>query len=409
MAIKQQGGVTIVQEPEEALYAGMPQSAMDHVEIDYVRRVSDIALLLAELAIQPVAETVQAMSEDMKIESDMAELELSAMQNLERPGSPSGFGCPECGGVLWELKDGKLIRFRCRTGHAYSTGSLLAEQSEAQEEALWNALRALEEKAALTQRLADQASDRDRPYSAKRFQEQAQTAQQRAKLVRQLLLKEESKELSTNGHLVKKQANVPEQTKEVNSSAFYIVALCASAGGLHALSKVLSDLKPDFPAVITVVQHLYPHQPTLLSDILSRRTDLPVKLAEQGDVLQPGKVYIAPPNNHLLVTPAGTLCLSQAELVHFVRPSADLLLDSLAASFKDRAIAVVLTGTGNDGAMGAKAIKKMGGTVIAQDQNSSEFFGMPGAAINTGIVNWVVPLDEIASTLVRLVTNKEEL
>jgi hypothetical protein len=129
-----------------------------------------------------------------------------------------------------------------------------------------------------------------------------------------------------------------------------------------------------------------------MADILSRRTALEVKEAEQGDQLRPGTVHIAPPNRHLLVNPDGTLSLTQSELVHFVRPSADLLFESVAASYKHRAIAVVLTGTGSDGTMGVQAIKKMGGTVIAQDEATSEFFGMPNAAIQTGNVDFVLPL-----------------
>jgi two-component system, chemotaxis family, protein-glutamate methylesterase/glutaminase len=96
------------------------------------------------------------------------------------------------------------------------------------------------------------------------------------------------------------------------------------------------------------------------------------------------------------------LSLSQSELVHFVRPSA-FLFESVAASFKDRAVAVVLTGTGSDGSMGVKAIKKMGGTVIVQDEKSSEFFGMPGAAVQTGSVDFVLPLEEIPNALITLV------
>jgi two-component system chemotaxis response regulator CheB len=130
---------------------------------------------------------------------------------------------------------------------------------------------------------------------------------------------------------------------------------------------------------------------------------LKVKQAEEGNRLSPGTAYIAPPNRHLLVNPDGTLSLSQSELVHFVRPSADLLFESVAASFKDRAIAVVLSGTGSDGSMGVKAIKKMGGTVIVQDEKTSEFFGMPGAAMQTGSVDFVLPLEEIPSALVTLV------
>jgi two-component system chemotaxis response regulator CheB len=140
-----------------------------------------------------------------------------------------------------------------------------------------------------------------------------------------------------------------------------------------------------------------------MADILCRRTPLPVKQAEEGDRLLPGTVYIAPPDRHLLVNGDGTLSLSYTELVHFVRPSADLLFESTAASYRDRAIVVVLTGTGSDGNMGVRAIKKMGGTVIAQDQKTSEFFGMPGAAIHTGSVDFILPLDDIAPALLSLV------
>ncbi|HET7394126.1 MAG TPA: chemotaxis protein CheB, partial [Candidatus Binatia bacterium] len=147
---------------------------------------------------------------------------------------------------------------------------------------------------------------------------------------------------------------------------FNIIALAASAGGLHALQEVLTMLPRGFPASLVVVQHLDPHHRSLMAEILGRRTGLQVKQAEEGDRLQPGTTYIAPPNRHLLVNPDGTLSLSQSELVHFVRPSADLLFESVAASFKERAIAVVLSGSGSDGSMGVKAIKKMGGIVIAQ-------------------------------------------
>ena len=186
-------------------------------------------------------------------------------------------------------------------------------------------------------------------------------------------------------------------------AAFDVVALAASAGGLTALSSVLADLPAGFPAGILVVQHLDPRHRSLMADILSRRTRLEVKQAEEGDCLAGGRVYIAPPNRHLLLNGDGSLSLTQSELVHFVRPSADLLFESVAASYRDRAIAVVLSGSGGDGSMGIKAIKKMGGTVLAQDQRTSEFFGMPGAAIDSGNVDFVLPLEEIAPALVALV------
>jgi two-component system chemotaxis response regulator CheB len=192
------------------------------------------------------------------------------------------------------------------------------------------------------------------------------------------------------------------------SASFDVVALAASAGGLTALSQVLEGLPGDFPAAIVIVQHLDPRHRSLMADILSRRTQLIVKQAEDGDCLQAGTVFIAPPDRHLLVNRDGSLSLTQSELVHFVRPSADLLFESVAASHKECAIAVVLTGTGSDGAMGVQAIKKMGGTVIAQDQKSAEFFGMPGAAIQTGSVDFILPLEEIPPALVTLVIKAKD-
>lgn len=194
-----------------------------------------------------------------------------------------------------------------------------------------------------------------------------------------------------------------------SSPSFDIVALAASAGGLAALSRVLSMLPRDFPASVVVVQHLDPRHRSLMADILARRTQITVKEAEHGEQLRLAMAYVAPPNSHLLVNSDGTLSLSQSELVHFLRPSADLLFESVAASYKERAVAVVLSGTGIDGQMGVKAIKKMAGTVIVQDRETSEFFGMPEAAMQTGCVDFVLPIDEIADALIKLVMPGDRL
>jgi len=143
-----------------------------------------------------------------------------------------------------------------------------------------------------------------------------------------------------------------------------------------------------------------------MADLLRRRTSLDVLQASNGDNVSGGCVLIAPPDHHLLVNPDGSVLLTQTELVHFVRPSADLLFESVAASYRDRAIAVVLTGTGTDGATGVEAIKKMGGTVIVQDEETSEFFGMPNAAVRTGCADFVLPIDEIGPALVELVVGR---
>jgi two-component system chemotaxis response regulator CheB len=170
---------------------------------------------------------------------------------------------------------------------------------------------------------------------------------------------------------------------------------------------VLAALPRDFPASVVVVQHVDPRHRSLMAEILARRTTLRVSEAREGDRVAPGHVYVAPSNQHLLVNPDGTLSLTQTELVHFVRPSADLLFESVAATYKARAIAVVLSGSGEDGAMGVTAIKKMGGTVIVQDAKSSEFSGMPNAAERTGVADFVLALDEIAPALQTLCAGQQ--
>jgi len=194
-----------------------------------------------------------------------------------------------------------------------------------------------------------------------------------------------------------------EQPFHFPGAHFDIVALAASAGGLSAISLVLSQLNSDFPAAITVVQHLDPRHDSLMADILRRRTALDVRQAQEGDTLQAGVVFVAPPDYHLLVQPGGALALSQSQLVHFVRPSADVLFASTAASFHQRAIAVVLSGTGLDGSLGVQAIHKNGGRVIAQSRSSAQFDGMPAAAIETGMVDYILPLDAISAALTKLV------
>jgi two-component system, chemotaxis family, protein-glutamate methylesterase/glutaminase len=201
---------------------------------------------------------------------------------------------------------------------------------------------------------------------------------------------------------------MPRDLGRLPGAAFDIVALAASAGGLRALSCVLAGLPASFPAATVVVQHLDRRHRSVIADILGRRTALKVREATEGDVLTAGVVFTAPPNRHLLVNPDATVSLSQSELVHFVRPSADVLFESVAASFRERAIAVVLSGMGVDGAMGLRAVRKLGGTIIVQDEATSEFFGMPGAAIGTGTANFILPLDEIAAALSTLVGSRSD-
>jgi two-component system, chemotaxis family, protein-glutamate methylesterase/glutaminase len=166
---------------------------------------------------------------------------------------------------------------------------------------------------------------------------------------------------------------------------------------------VLSRLPQTIGAIIVIVQHVDPRHRSLMPQVVGRQSRLPVTHAEDGVHLEPGHAYMAPPARHFLVKRDGVITLTDTELVNFVRPSADLLFESVAAVYGPRAIAVVLTGSGHDGALGVTAIKQRGGTVVAQDEATSEFFGMPSAAIKTGVVDFVLPLHEIAPKLVTLV------
>lgn len=182
----------------------------------------------------------------------------------------------------------------------------------------------------------------------------------------------------------------------------HVVAIAASAGGLAALSEVLAALPADFAAPILVVQHLDPNHRSWMAEILSRRTGLRVLQVQGGERLAAGTVFLAPPDRHLLIGADGVLALADTVQVQYSRPSADILFISLAESWGAGAIAVVLTGTGHDGAQGVRAVKDHGGMVIAQDKASAEFFGMPGAAIHTGAADLVLPLLSIAPALLRL-------
>jgi two-component system, chemotaxis family, protein-glutamate methylesterase/glutaminase len=145
------------------------------------------------------------------------------------------------------------------------------------------------------------------------------------------------------------QTIAPVRSSQFPGTAFDVVALAASAGGLAALSTILAALPTDFPAAVAIVQHRAVQEPFQLPEVLSRRTGLRLEPAREGTILRPATVFVAPPDWHLLVNGDGTLSLSRLEKVRFVRPSADRLFESLASSFGERAIAVVLTGFGSDG------------------------------------------------------------
>lgn len=182
-----------------------------------------------------------------------------------------------------------------------------------------------------------------------------------------------------------------------------VIALAGSAGGLEALGGVLEALPRGLGAAVVALLHMAPHRRSALPDILAQRTQLEVERATHGEDLRPGAVFVAQPGAHLLVGANRTLMLDDASPVHHVRPAADRLFASLAEGTAGRVAAVVLSGTGVDGAAGVRAIKAAGGTVIAQDEATSRHFGMPEAAIATGDVDLVLPLGEIPGALIALV------
>jgi two-component system chemotaxis response regulator CheB len=179
-----------------------------------------------------------------------------------------------------------------------------------------------------------------------------------------------------------------------------IVVIAASAGGLRPIMGVLSALPADFPAAIAVVQHRGDERPDLLPALLSRCTSLKVRHVRDGDLLEPGTVYICPPGMHM--TTEHCVRLVEGPRLNFVRPSADLLFQSAARAYGNRAIGVVLSGNGSDGAAGCLAIAEAGGTVVAQDPVECANARMPAAAVKRGGVNLVLPLAEIGEVLHRL-------
>lgn len=181
-----------------------------------------------------------------------------------------------------------------------------------------------------------------------------------------------------------------------------VVGIGVSTGGPQAMEYLLSGLPGDFPGAIVVVQHM----PDGFTEMFARRLDevcpLRVKEAQSGDVLQPGRVLICPGSRHMKVKrlPLGDIVvLGDEPAVNGHRPSADVLLRSVAEEFKSQAVGVLMTGMGDDGAEGMGAIKREGGITLAQSEESCVVYGMPKAAIDRGYVTRVVGLDGMGAAL----------
>jgi two-component system, chemotaxis family, protein-glutamate methylesterase/glutaminase len=180
-----------------------------------------------------------------------------------------------------------------------------------------------------------------------------------------------------------------------------LVVIAASAGSLPAIMEVLEPLPSDFPAAIALVQHRGPEEPQRLVELLARCTRLRVQHAYDGAALEPGTVYVCPPGVHM--TTEHCVRLINGPKLRFVQPNADLMFESVGNAYGERAIGVVLSGAGNDAAIGSVAIANAGGTVIAQDLRSCEHASMPKAAVGIGSVDRLLTPVEIAAELLRLV------
>ena len=186
-----------------------------------------------------------------------------------------------------------------------------------------------------------------------------------------------------------------------------IVALVCSAGGLDALVQILQELPPTFPASVIVLQHQAPGATALLAHILQRHCELPLAEVVDGELLRAGTVVVVPSGHHALVPPDGRIMLVPTDGSLRYRPSADLLLTTLALAAGPRVIAVILSGAGSDGALGALVVHRCGGTVLTSDVASSAYFAMPSAAISeNGVVDRVLPVHDIAAQLSTLVEGR---
>jgi two-component system chemotaxis response regulator CheB len=190
MAVKRRGGVTVVQDPEEALYPSMPRSAIQRVPVDHVLPSAEIAPLLTRLTREQVVvkETRHGVIAEDGGSRDPAEVGTADIETGPLPGPPTALTCPDCGGALWELISGDLVRYRCHVGHAYTVDSMVDAQADTIESALWTALRALEEKAELSRRIAERASKRGREQLTVRYRKAIEKAEEGSDTIRRLLL-----------------------------------------------------------------------------------------------------------------------------------------------------------------------------------------------------------------------------
>lgn len=193
----------------------------------------------------------------------------------------------------------------------------------------------------------------------------------------------------------------------MKASPLRLVTIAASAGGIPALRRVLSSLPADYPAAVAIVQHRAAHKPDLLAGVLSRSSRLPVQEVISDALMKLGQVYLAPADRHLVIESNGGFGTTDGRKIHHLRSSANPLFQSAARVLGPGVVAVVLTGGDSDASDGVQSVKAAGGTVIVQDEATSQCFSMPASAIRTGAVDYILPIQEIGPMLVKLAADQE--
>ena len=210
LAVKSQGGIAVVQDPDDAACADMPRSAMQYVSVDHRVPLRQMGALLSRLVDTPVKSArKRRVPNVMEQEVDVLIGKPQATNQPPEGGAPSHFSCPDCGGVLFELDDSGLLRYRCRVGHGFTGEVLDDEQGGTVDATLWAAIRALEENAALARRLAHRAREQKQSISARRYEERAREAEAQARAVRHL---------ATHGRKSEGTMGAPEDKESPESS-----------------------------------------------------------------------------------------------------------------------------------------------------------------------------------------------
>jgi two-component system, chemotaxis family, protein-glutamate methylesterase/glutaminase len=195
-AVRRRGGVAVVQDPADALYEGMPSNALEYVGADHVVPAAEIGPLVGRLVKEMTVVDVESPPSELQQEVTLMESD-DRVTESNHPGQPSPWPCPDCNGVLWEIDEGNILRFRCRVGHAWAAPDLLNVQEAAVETALWTALRSLEDRVALMRMLARQARSAGRDIGARRFESDVEEYDRSVQVIRELLTGHPSSEMDT--------------------------------------------------------------------------------------------------------------------------------------------------------------------------------------------------------------------